>query len=447
MRFAAMTRIVLRSCLAATIAATGVLYGAPTSADESLVGQRVITIEFDVPFKEGSTVVYTATLGEVFTVEQVQGEWLWVVGRGGWVKRSDVAPYDQAIDYCSQLIAREPSSYNYYVRAIIREARGEYGDAIADYTQAIRLDPSDPENYSARAVAFDYNGQFDESIADATMAIRLGADYPEVYGNRASAYYSKGEYDRAIADYTQALRLDSDNRYAYIGRGLCRSAKGEYDRAIADYNEALRIDPRDAIAYNNRANSWYNKGELQRALDDYNRAIQFGPEDADPYNGRANVWVDMGLYDEAIAAYGEAIRLDPHFAYAFGGRGNAWAAKGQYQQALDDYYEALRLDPQYVQAFSRAAWLLSACPDEGLRDAAEAVALATRACELAAWIDADALDSLAAAYAESGDFAKAVEFAQRAVALAPDVAEYAARLILYQSGKPYRIELPAVTPQ
>jgi tetratricopeptide (TPR) repeat protein len=80
------------------------------------------------------------------------------------------------------------------------------------------------------------------------------------------------------------------------------------------------------------------------------------------------------------------------------------------------------------------------CPDAKYRDGKKAVDDGKRACELTAWRDAHALDTLAAAYAEAGDFQNAVKWQEKAVALYPasSKSELRSRLDLYKAHKPYR---------
>jgi tetratricopeptide (TPR) repeat protein len=128
---------------------------------------------------------------------------------------------------------------------------------------------------------------------------------------------------------------------------------------------------------------------------------------------------------------------------AFNNRGWLRAAKGEYDPAIADYTEAIRLDPGQATPFSSRAWLWATCPEARYRDGKRAVASATRACELSGWTDAYHLDTLAAASAEAGDFAKAVAHQRKANALYPsdeDRRKGEARLALYQGGKPYREE-------
>ena len=212
-------------------------------------------------------------------------------------------------------------------------------------------------------------------------------------------------YDQAVEFYTARIRANPQAS-TYIARGNIWSEKGEHDIAIADYGEAIRLDPKEASAYYNRGIAWSAKKD----------------------------------YEKAIADYGEAIRLDPKDARAYNNRGNAWQLQRDYEKAIADYGEAIRLDPKDAMAYHKRAWLWATCPDEKHRDGKRAVESATRACELSEWKDANDLDTLAAAYAESGDFAKAVEWQEKAHKLYSDEdkKKWGKLLDLYRDKKPYR---------
>jgi tetratricopeptide (TPR) repeat protein len=128
-----------------------------------------------------------------------------------------------------------------------------------------------------RGTGYVGKGDFDRAIADFTEAIRLEHDPTELsffFGSRGSSYEEKGDHDRAIADYTEWIRLDPHNSAAVYSRGDVYKKKGDYDRAIADYTEAIRIDPRRAASFVNRGSCYNLKGEYDRAIADLDEAIR-----------------------------------------------------------------------------------------------------------------------------------------------------------------------------
>ncbi len=164
------------------------------------------------------------------------------------------------------------------------------------------------------------------------------------------------------------------------------------------------------------------------------------------FTNRGAAWLKKGEFDKALADCDEAIRLNPKHAMAHTNRGATWHKKGRYDKALADLDEAIRLEPGTALAYRNLAWIRATCPESKYRNGPQAVASATRGCELTGWKDANHIGTLAAASAESGDFAAAVKWQIRADALFPEgkgrtVGE--ARLKeFYQAGMPYHEPKP-----
>jgi tetratricopeptide (TPR) repeat protein len=120
--------------------------------------------------------------------------------------------------------------------------------------------------------------------------------------------------------------------------------------------------------------------------------------------------------------------------------GNAAYLRGEFDKALAGFDECLRLDPDHAGACNSKAWVLATCPEEKLRDGLEAIRLAKKACTLTQDKVATYVDTLAAAYAEAGEFEEAVTTQTRALELAApqERAEFAMRLKLFREKKKYR---------
>ncbi len=172
------------------------------------------------------------------------------------------------------------------------EASGDV--AIAACTRAIksgRFKGHDlASQYVNRGVEYNSASELDRAIADFSEAIRLNPKFAMAFYNRGIAYRSKNDPDRAIADYNEAIRLNPKYGSAFNNRGLVfYSPKKNYDRAIADYNEAIRLDPKNARAFNNRGNAYDDKNDHDRAIADYNEAIRLDPEYAIAFNNRGDI--------------------------------------------------------------------------------------------------------------------------------------------------------------
>jgi tetratricopeptide (TPR) repeat protein len=208
--------------------------------------------------------------------------------------------------------------------------------------------------FSNRGSAYSKKGESDRAIADYNQAIRLDPGYAYAFYNRGSAYADKGEYDRAIADYDQAIRLDPGFTYAFYNRGSAYADKGDYDRAIADHDQVIRLDPGDEYAFNGRGAAYTNKGEYDRAIADYNQAIRLDPGYAYAFYNRGNAYRNKGEYDRAIADYDQAIRLDPGYADAFYNRGLAYYHKGESDRAIANFDQSIALQETDTARANRA---------------------------------------------------------------------------------------------
>ena len=201
---------------------------------------------------------------------------------------------------------------------------------------------------------------------------------------------------------------------AYINRGNAWNSKGEYDRAIAEYDQALRLKPDFAAVYNDRAYAWYHKGE----------------------------------YDKAFADYTTALELDPAHSDWWSERAICCRMRGDYGRAMLDLNQAVRIGRTNAAAYNGLAWFQATCPDSRYRDGAGALVNARKCYELDGRKHWTYLDTLAAAYAEKGDFAKAREWELKTIALlekektaSEEVKqELRSRLELYKQNKPYRQE-------
>ena len=113
--------------------------------------------------------------------------------------------------------------------------RANYDKAIADCSEAIRLEPeSRRRRTTTGAMPTTVRANTTRRSPTYTEAIRLDPKLAMAYNNRGIAYDEKGEYDKAIADCSEAIRLDPKTAAAYSNRGLAYADKGDSDKAIAD---------------------------------------------------------------------------------------------------------------------------------------------------------------------------------------------------------------------
>jgi tetratricopeptide (TPR) repeat protein len=271
-----------------------------------------------------------------------------------WNEKHDARDVDLSMADFNQAIEIDPRYTNAYInRGNAWRRKNDNDRALADYNEAIRIDPKKYAiAYNNRGNAYHDKGDNDRAIADYNQALEIDSKYAYAYNNRGNVYRDKGDVDRALADYNEAIRLDPKYAVAYDNRGNAYRGRGEFDRAIADYNDAIRLDPKYSEAFVNRGGTYRDKNDADRAIADYNEAMRIDPNNAVAYASRAFIYNNRGDYDRAIADYSEAIRVNPKYALAYTNRGNSYRTKGDNDRAIADYSDALRVDPAYAPAFT-----------------------------------------------------------------------------------------------
>jgi tetratricopeptide (TPR) repeat protein len=215
-------------------------------------------------------------------------------------------------------------------------------------------------------------------------------------------------YDLAIDYYTREIQLNRANAPAYNWRGLLHQDAKREDQAIADFSAALKIDPKLRSALLNRGSSYFFKDENAKALADYSACLAIDPKDS----------------------------------VVLGWRGMTYRKLAKYPEAQADFEAAIKLDSANHRALNGLAWLWATCPDDKIRDGKKAVETALQAYKTIGKFDAGYLDTVAAAYAESGDFEQAVATQKGAIAAGSNdshvMKQLKDHLSLFEAKKPVR---------
>jgi tetratricopeptide (TPR) repeat protein len=185
----------------------------------------------------------------------------------------------------------------------------------------------------------------------------------------------------------------------------CRS----YKDSQTLWQDTLRKNPRSFMAYNNLGSILHSHGDPNRAISYFNRSIELCPENAEAYYNLGCAFVSQGDFNRAISFFNQAIKICPY----------------------------------YINAYNNLAFTLAAHPDPAVRQPNRAIYFANHAIQLQRHVDPAILDTLAVAYASTGQFEKAIATTEKAIQMAVDYKkpkladELRSRLNLYRKGKPY----------
>lgn len=290
---------------------------------------------------------------------------------------------------------------------------GNHARAIPAFTRAIKAKPEDPARYYCRAVAHSHAMDLDAAIHDYGTAIELDPRYAPAWIGRAEARRQRGEYKAAIDDASIGLcTLPADpdvqvtRALGFVVRGSCYLALRRTEEAFEELEEAVRMAPNDGMAYSMRGFVRLEAEDYEQALSDLDKAVERGANSLETLVSRAVALFRLGRYEAAFR---------------------------QICDCCDDC-------PQAVDALRTHAWFLATCPDDQFRNGRRALALAASARGLATADDWACQASVAAAYAELGQFDDAVEHAEKAHDSAPAAQHPKLERFLaaYKAQQPYR---------
>jgi tetratricopeptide (TPR) repeat protein len=328
--------------------------------------------------------------------------------------------------------------------AIALEGAGRKTEAIEHYRKALEDNPGYAEARNNLGRALLAERRLPEAIEQLQAAIAVNPEYAEAHNNLGFALASQGHLDEAVEHYRQAIESDPKYAHAYNNLGLALAMKGNLDEAIADFSKAAELDPSYAAAEGNLGHALLSKGNLDEAIAHLRKALALAPEDAEFHNNLGQALAEKGQTDEAIPQFERALQLEPNQVEAHYFLGVALVMKGRRAEGLAHWRQALRKDPDNVQVLNETAWVLATTADAALRNGAEAVALAERAVQLTQGREPAVLGTLAAAFAETGSYDRAIDLEQKAADLATrqgnaQLAEMLSqRLALFEKKTPIR---------
>ena len=210
------------------------------------------------------------------------------------------------------------------------------------------------------------------------------------------------------------------------------------------FTHALTVTTNNDVAENNLGIIFLQNGQLDEAISRLQAAIDLRPENGPAHDNLAKALLQKGQVEEAMVHYRKFLEIEPHNVEARNILGTALIQQGHVKEAIEQWQEALAIEPENGNAASNLAWVFATCPEASIRDGGRAVELAEKAVQISGGQIPMIFHILAAAYAENGRFADAIEAAQHGAALANSqgnaglASELQNNIALYQDGRPLR---------
>jgi len=354
--------------------------------------------------------------------------------------------------------------------------QGKMDEGIRLLQQGLQLNPANVEGHLTLGLALLHQGKLDEAIAQAQKAHDLNPARGGPHFILGECYFRQNRFDEAVSQYQTALarKLQVGEAEAHYGLGSSLAHLGRTGEAVTEFEKSLQLRPDDAPTRLSLGDALLQEGKLDEAIAQFQKAAETKPDLPDAHVKLGGALAQQGRMDEAIAQLQKAVQLKPDLAPAQLNLGNALLQEGRVEEAIRHYEKALQISPGYGKAHSNLAsallrqgkmgdaithlqravqlepddaslqnnlaWLLATGPDASLRNGEMAVSLARQANAQTGGENPAILHTLAAAYAQAGRFAEAVETARHALSLAGAQSNSALsaqleyELSLYQAG-------------
>jgi tetratricopeptide (TPR) repeat protein len=328
--------------------------------------------------------------------------------------------------------------------AIALAAEGRLDEAAAHYRKAIEIDPAYTDAHNNLGAALARQGKTDEAIMHFRKALELNPGGAQAEGNLGSALLAQGKFDEAIPHLEKALSAGPETADLHNNLGMALGERGRPDEAIPHFEKAVALDPANWAAHANLGRAYAAGQRFDQAIPHFEKALERNPGSAELHSQLGLALANGSRVTEAIPHLERALEISPDLMEARYYLGAALMKNGQIAQALAQWRQALRQEPDNPRVLNDTAWVLATCADAALRNGTEAVSLAGHAVQLTSGRDPVLLATLAAAYAETGDFDRAVELEKRATDLAsqqgnaPLAATLRARLTQLEGKSPIR---------
>jgi tetratricopeptide (TPR) repeat protein len=386
-----------------------------------------------------------------------------MIARMNLLPGGDKGAITEATSHAIELLEDDPvdQSAAYVLRALTQDDNEK---KLADLNSAVKADPNNLEAFQARAALRlqqnDVEGAIadlelvllkdptNEAVAEAVVTKLRELDRVEdalglitksltakpsegLYRMRADLYRSQEKYEQALSDLNKAIAMQPKDVDALIQRAEIALEREDVKSAKEDFRSALKIAPQainaqQAIAL--RADIAMHENRLADAINDFKLLVERDPGNIFRRMQLANAYSVDKRPRKAIDVMSAILDTDPKNTLALRTRGDTLLSVGDHIAAVQDYEKAIEAigNIELIEAderqrsdaaaiYNNLSWVLATSPNDAVRDGKRAVELGNKAAKLSEYKEAHILSTLAAGYAEAGDFEKAIEWSTKSV--------------------------------
>ncbi len=258
--------------------------------------------------------------------------------------------YRNAAAMYSKAIKLTPNETMYLQRrASCRRQLGLVKEALADANEAVRIDDQSASSFLERARCLAAVKQFEDALADCQQAILIDSTKAEAFATRGSIYSRMDDAEKALVAFDKAIQLDPNLADPYVSRGSIYFTQKKYDRAIEDFSKAVQIEQRTFDAHYMRGWSYIRTDDYPSALKDFKQLITLLPNHERiyiAYYDLGKIYLNQQNYSEAVIVFTEAINRNGKYSPAYESRAKVYEELGESQKAAMDMEMVRQLAPK-----------------------------------------------------------------------------------------------------
>jgi len=395
---------------------------------------------------------YDATLPDVYLLEaRLQAE----------LPRGDNKAAASALDEAIKLLRGKDDPKQLAKAYVLRGKLNEDEERkLADFEAAVKADPTNTDAWQARAFLYLQKGDNEKAVADLQKLIEQEPNNPGLIAALAGALIDLKKYDDALKYCEEVIKRLPRQTIGYNLRARIKAMQDDVKGAIEDLDEAHGINPTDRESLLMRSQLHASQGDMPKAKADIEKVLKIDPDLPQAIRLRSMLAAQQKKWGDAISDVQMLLQSDPTntdlrlqlAGYYVGdnrprraielltsilegirdetdaeqretksdalrSRGDALLSVGKHADAVKDYEEALKVDPEDTGVLNNLAWVLATSTEDGVRNGERSIELGLKACELTKYQRPHILSTLAAGYAEKGDFETALKWSGKAVEL------------------------------
>ncbi len=326
---------------------------------------------------------------------------------------------DRQLADLNKAIELEPKKPDFLrLRAQHLYEREKFKEALADVDKALKMEPKHAATNELRGMILLGMEKYDDALVSFDAASKLVPNNPLPYEHRGELYRQKGDLSKAVEQLNKALELAPESVATLLVRAGVYYEMKQPDRALEDIDAAIRLQPNLAQSHLMRAEVLAATNHVDQAISELEHLLQAAPGNVPLLNQLGSFYLVAGRPHKAIEAATQILSHEPDNFTALRVRADAYLNIGDHAEAIADFERALALKGDDESLLNNFAWVLATSPDEKLRDGPKALKLATKSAESSKYEVPHILSTLAAAYAETGDFQNAAKWSQKSIELA-----------------------------